>query len=189
MALGKECDAVAVTAADHPVINHTIRDLREQGKPVVSYITDQSAPERAAYVGTDNWKLGRTAGYLMAQMTNGPGRVAVFIGNHWSADAIGWQPLGWEQWFHAQGARWERGPSSFSTNKVALLIEAALAGEGVMLGWQHMVRRFLDEGRLVVAHPAPVTAGRGNFLRCQTASLQRPAVARFVDHLLASLKA
>ncbi len=82
MALGKECDAVAVTAADHPVINHTIRELREQGKPVVSYITDQSAPERAAYVGTDNWKLGRTAGYLMAQMTNGPGRVAVFIGNH-----------------------------------------------------------------------------------------------------------
>ena len=107
---------------------------------------------------------------------------------HWSADAIGWQPLGWEEWFRAQGARWERGPSSLSTNKVALLTEAALAGEGVMLGWQHMVGRLIGEGRLVVAHPAPVTAGRGNFLRCNAASLQRPAVARFLDHLLASLK-
>ncbi|MBI1218604.1 MAG: LysR family transcriptional regulator [Rhodobacteraceae bacterium] len=108
---------------------------------------------------------------------------------HWSANAIGWQPLGWEEWFRAQGARWERGPSSLSTNKVALLIGAALAGEGVMLGWHHMVRQFLEDGRLMVAHPAPVTAGRGNFLRCQTASLQRPTVARFVDHLLASLRA
>lgn len=82
MALGQECDAVAVIAADHPLIGQTIRDLREMGKPVVSYITDQSAPERAAYVGTDNWKLGRTAAWLIAHMTHGPGRIAVFLGNH-----------------------------------------------------------------------------------------------------------
>jgi DNA-binding transcriptional LysR family regulator len=107
---------------------------------------------------------------------------------HWSADAVGWQPLGWEEWFRAQGARWERGQSSLSTNKVSLLIEATLAGEGVMLGWQHMVERYLQEGRLVLARPEVITAGRGNFLRCQTASLQRPAVSRFVDHLLTALK-
>lgn len=107
---------------------------------------------------------------------------------HWSADAIGWQPLGWEEWFRAQGSRWERGQSSLSTNKVSLLLEATLAGEGVMLGWQHMVERYLQEGRLVLARPELITAGRGNFLRCQTASLQRPAVSRFVDHLLHALK-
>jgi DNA-binding transcriptional LysR family regulator len=106
---------------------------------------------------------------------------------HWSADAIGWQPLGWEECFQAQGAGWERAPFSLSTNKVTLLAGAALAGEGVMLGWQHMVRQYLASGQLVIAHPASITAGRGNFLRCQTASLQRPAVARFVDHLLHSL--
>lgn len=106
---------------------------------------------------------------------------------HWSADAIGWQPLGWEEWFRAQGARWDKGHSSLSTNKVALLIEATLAGEGIMLGWHHMIRDLLDTGRLVHAHPAQMTAGRGNFLKCQTASLQRPAVSRFVDHLLHSL--
>ena len=82
LALGKECDAVAVIAADHPLIGQTVRELRELGKPVVSYITDQSAPERAAYVGADNWKLGRTAAWLIAQMTHGPGRIAGFIGNH-----------------------------------------------------------------------------------------------------------
>lgn len=81
-ALGQECDAVAVIAADHPLIAQTIRDLREKGKPVVAYITDQSAPERAAFVGADNWKLGRTAAWLIGQMTHDPGRVAVFIGHH-----------------------------------------------------------------------------------------------------------
>lgn len=106
---------------------------------------------------------------------------------HWSADAIGWQPLGWEEWFRAQGARWDKGPSSLSTNKVALLIQAALAGEGVMLGWHHMIQSLLESGQLVHAHPASVTAGRGNFLKCQTAALQRPAVAHFVDHLLRCL--
>ncbi|MER9052348.1 LacI family DNA-binding transcriptional regulator [Mesorhizobium sp. M0923] len=82
VALGESCDAVAVVAADHPIIGQAIRSLKEIGKPVISYITDQSAPERAAYVGTDNWKLGRTAAFLITQTTHGPGRIAVFIGNH-----------------------------------------------------------------------------------------------------------
>ncbi|MBT9386815.1 LacI family DNA-binding transcriptional regulator [Pseudooceanicola sp. CBS1P-1] len=82
LALGRECDAVALIAADHPVISQAIRTLREEGKPVVAYISDHSAPEKAAYVGTDNWKLGRTAAWFVSQMTHGPGRVAVFIGNH-----------------------------------------------------------------------------------------------------------
>jgi LacI family transcriptional regulator len=81
-ALGGACDAVAVIAADHPVIAQAIRELHEKGKPVIAYITDQSARERAAYVGADNWKMGRTAAWLIGHMTHGPGRIAVFIGNH-----------------------------------------------------------------------------------------------------------
>ncbi|TNC46480.1 LacI family transcriptional regulator [Rubellimicrobium rubrum] len=81
-ALGKSCDAVAVIAADHPLIGQAIQALRAEATPVVAYITDQSAPDRAGYVGTDNWKLGRTAAWFIAQTARGPGRVAVFIGNH-----------------------------------------------------------------------------------------------------------
>ena len=82
IALGRECDAVAIIAADHPLIGQAIRTLRDAGKPVVAYISDQSAPDRAAYVGTDNWKLGRTAAYLIDRMTPGAGRIAVYLGNH-----------------------------------------------------------------------------------------------------------
>jgi len=109
--------------------------------------------------------------------------------SHWSADAIGWQPLGWAEWFRAQGTVWGKAPSSLTTNKVGLLMEAALAGEGVMLGWHHMIARHLTDGTLVYAHPATITAGRGNFLTYRTGAMRRPAVSRFVAHLLGSLAA
>jgi LacI family transcriptional regulator len=80
--LGQRCDAVALIAGDHPLISQTIQSLKARGKPVIAYITDQSAPDRAGFVGTDNWKLGRTAAWFLAQTTPWPGRVAVFIGNH-----------------------------------------------------------------------------------------------------------
>ncbi|MBP6768831.1 MAG: LacI family DNA-binding transcriptional regulator [Reyranella sp.] len=80
--LGEKCDCVAVIAADHPLVSQAIQALRAESRPVVAYITDQSAPGRAGYVGTDNWKLGRTAAWFIAKTTHGPGRVAVFIGNY-----------------------------------------------------------------------------------------------------------
>lgn len=82
IALGKECDAVAVIAADHPLIGQAIRELHHKGTPTVAYITDQSAPERAAYVGADNWKLGRTAAWFISEMSPAPGTIALFLGNH-----------------------------------------------------------------------------------------------------------
>lgn len=82
LALGDACDATALIAADHPLIGQTIHALRLRGRPVVAYVTDQSAPDRAGYVGTDNWQLGRTAAWFIAQTTCRPGRVQVFIGNH-----------------------------------------------------------------------------------------------------------
>lgn len=107
---------------------------------------------------------------------------------HWSSEAIRWHPLGWEEWFQAQGARWRREACGFATNKVPLLIEAALAGEGVMLGIHNLVRRYVESGALVYAHPASINAGRGNFLKCHAAAMRRPIVARFVEHLLQDLR-
>lgn len=82
IALGEHCAAVSVIAADHPLIAQAIQALRADGKPAVAYITDQSAPDRAGYVGADNWKLGRAAAWFIANTTHRPGRVALFIGNH-----------------------------------------------------------------------------------------------------------
>ncbi|MFH7617577.1 LacI family transcriptional regulator, partial [Pseudomonas syringae pv. tagetis] len=78
--LGKRCDADAVNAGDHPLIGQTIQTLKERGKPVVAYITDQSARDRAGFVGSVYCLLGRTAAWFLAQTSPLPGRIAVFMG-------------------------------------------------------------------------------------------------------------
>lgn len=189
--------------ADHPTVGFVILSSDEDDT-----LRNYSGVDLSLLCGNERSEVGEALHFLFpeaAQPVCSPGYLAAhgpfpdaqslnranllhLHERHWSAEAIGWQPLGWEEWFRAQGARWEKGPSSLSTNKVALLIEAALAGEGVILGWQHMVTPWLASGQLVEAHPAVATAGRGNFVKCQTASLQRPAVARFLEHLLASVR-
>lgn len=80
--LAHDCDAIALIAADDPLVGNEINALRDAGKPVVAYMTDQSAGGRAGYVGADNWMLGRTAAWFVAQTTARPGRVQVLVGNH-----------------------------------------------------------------------------------------------------------
>lgn len=80
--LGKQVDAVAVITADHPLISQAIDDLKTQGIPVVAYISDLSAASRAGFVGTDNWKAGRTAAWFLTQLTAFKGNICSLIGSH-----------------------------------------------------------------------------------------------------------
>ncbi|MEZ5720521.1 MAG: substrate-binding domain-containing protein [Paracoccaceae bacterium] len=80
--LGQTCEAIAVIAGDHPLITQAIAELKRKSVPVVTYITELSAPDRAGHVGLDSWKVGRTAAWFVAKTTCRPGRVIVFIGNH-----------------------------------------------------------------------------------------------------------
>jgi LacI family transcriptional regulator len=82
MELGERSDAVAIVTADHPLVSQAIDDLRARGVPVVAYVTDLSAASRAGFVGTDNWKAGRTAAWFISQTAERPGKVFPFIGSH-----------------------------------------------------------------------------------------------------------
>ena len=53
-ALGADVDAIALMAEDHPLIGQAIAALKAKNTPVITFITDQSAPARTGYVGTDN---------------------------------------------------------------------------------------------------------------------------------------
>lgn len=81
-ALAAQVDAVALVAADHPVINQAVEELHAQGVPVFALVTDLSAPHLAGYVGIDNRKMGRTAAWAMAQLCPRPGKVGLILGSH-----------------------------------------------------------------------------------------------------------
>ena len=80
--LGEQCDAVAIITADHPLVSQAIDELRGKGTPVVAYVTDLSAASRAGFVGTDNWKIGRTAAWFVSQTAGQPGKVFPLIGSN-----------------------------------------------------------------------------------------------------------
>lgn len=71
--IGESADAIAVISADHPLVGQAIDELRIKGVPVIAYVTDLSAASRAGFVGTDNWKAGRTAAWFISQTSGRPG--------------------------------------------------------------------------------------------------------------------
>lgn len=79
---GEEADAVALVAADHPRVTGAIDQLHARGVPVLALVSDLSAPNRAGYVGLDNWKVGRTAAWAVANLRRRPGNVAILVGSH-----------------------------------------------------------------------------------------------------------
>jgi LacI family transcriptional regulator len=80
--MGRQVDAIAVVAADHPYVTEAIVRLQQDRVPVVAVISDLTAASRAGYVGLDCWKLGATAGWAMARLCKNPGKVAMLVGNH-----------------------------------------------------------------------------------------------------------
>jgi LacI family transcriptional regulator len=80
--VGRGADGVAIVAADHPNVTAAIDELAATHIPVVAMISDLTAPSRSGYVGLDNRKVGRTAGWLLANMIPAPSAVAIFVGSH-----------------------------------------------------------------------------------------------------------
>lgn len=61
-------------------IEACLADLRTQGIPTVTYVTDVAAPLRLAYVGMQNAKAGATAAYLLGKMApRTPTRVLITL--------------------------------------------------------------------------------------------------------------
>lgn len=80
--MGETADAIAVVTADHPLVSQAIDELRSKGVPVVAFVTDLSAASRAGFVGTDNWKVGRTAAWFINKTARQPGKVFPLIGTN-----------------------------------------------------------------------------------------------------------
>jgi LacI family transcriptional regulator len=80
--LGRSVDVLAAVAADHPNVTRAAERLAERGVPIIALVSDLTAEVRAGYVGLDNRKVGRTAGWFVSRLARGPGKVAVLVGSH-----------------------------------------------------------------------------------------------------------
>jgi LacI family transcriptional regulator len=80
--MGARVDALAVVSVDHPHVSLAIERLKERGVPVFAIISDLTAESRAAYIGHDNRKEGRTAAWIIANTAKKPGKVGIIVGTH-----------------------------------------------------------------------------------------------------------
>lgn len=72
--------AVAATGLDHHDTAAAVAELRAEGIPTFSLLSDFAQGVRESYIGTNNLRVGRTAGWLMAKIARRPGKIAIFIG-------------------------------------------------------------------------------------------------------------
>jgi|SRR6056297_96307 len=81
IALGASCEAVALVAAQHPMVANAIDIVMANGVPVAGLIAPLSASGNVSFVGLDNWKVGRTAAWAFDRMVREPGKVGILVGN------------------------------------------------------------------------------------------------------------
>ncbi len=81
LALGSRVDAIAVVAADHPKVTEAVTELAARGVPVVTLLSELSAPV-AGHFGIDHRKAGRTAAWIVSRLAREQGGVGVLVGSH-----------------------------------------------------------------------------------------------------------
>lgn len=82
LAMGDECDAIAVVAAEHPIVTDAIDRLAARGLPVLALVSPLSAHTIAGYVGLDSWKVGRMSAWALEHLCKAPGKLGILVGTH-----------------------------------------------------------------------------------------------------------
>ncbi|HET6872069.1 MAG TPA: sugar-binding protein [Sporolactobacillaceae bacterium] len=85
-AISSKVDGIITQGLSPSQMTSVINKAVEQGIPVITIDTDAPNSKRAAYVGTDNYEAGVTAGLALAKATHGKANVAIIIGSEVSAN-------------------------------------------------------------------------------------------------------
>lgn len=95
--------------------------------------------------------------------------------------------LQWSSWLEARGWAGAKPRGVLRFSQYDQVIHAALAGQGVALGRLPLLQPLLDEGRLVVVHPARIETDHGYWL-LQTDATPRRAVRLVADWIAAEAR-
>jgi DNA-binding transcriptional LysR family regulator len=85
----------------------------------------------------------------------------------------------WERWFEGAGVKPVKPQPGATFTDPILCLEAAIAGQGVMLAWQLLAADALADGRLVAPFGARAASGLGYYLVTPASSNESRKVAAF----------
>jgi LysR family glycine cleavage system transcriptional activator len=79
--------------------------------------------------------------------------------------------MGWDRWFARSGVTYAVAPGTFRYSNYQFMVQAAEDGEGVALGWHHLIERQVAEGRLLRVGPVARPTGVGYALEYKESGL------------------
>ncbi|MDP3261337.1 MAG: LacI family DNA-binding transcriptional regulator [Tabrizicola sp.] len=79
--LARDCSAICLTSAVHPVVTEALEQIQAKGIPVFALISQISVTGQMSYIGLDNWKVGRTSAWAFANICKTPGKIGILMGN------------------------------------------------------------------------------------------------------------
>lgn len=90
----------------------------------------------------------------------------------------------WHTWFKRVGVESTRSLDGATSNDYSIVLQAAIAGQGIALGWRHIVQPLLEQGILVRATPESVRTEYPFYIIAPESLPLRPPVAALRDWLI-----
>ncbi|MBU0654945.1 MAG: transcriptional regulator GcvA [Gammaproteobacteria bacterium] len=96
----------------------------------------------------------------------------------------------WSMWLELQGIEGVKANRGLHFNHVALALDAAVDGQGVLLSLNHLAQLDIEAGKLCIPFDLPMPLEQAYYvMRPQTVEANQPAVEAFVDWLKAEAAA
>ena len=93
--------------------------------------------------------------------------------------------IDWPGWFARLGVTPSRAAKQLSFNDYSIVVQAALEGQGVALGWRHIVVPLIEQGLLVRPIPQSVATDQPIYIVASRRGKLRPEAAHLRDWLIA----
>ncbi len=92
--------------------------------------------------------------------------------------------IGWREWLEYQGVSSAKLPHDvvFSDNLASM--QAAVHGQGIALGWRHLIRAHLESGKLVIPLQNSYNAGKSIYLVAPASRQIKAGTEKFRDWIL-----
>ena len=103
--------------------------------------------------------------------------------SHWSG--LEHRPITWKTFLEATGSDLDSEDSGLVCNNYEIMIPMILAGQGVGLGWRHLVQELVDNGSLMRPLNVSYKIDRGHYLVVQKDKMANPDIRAFVEWLIA----
>ena len=96
--------------------------------------------------------------------------------------------LDWAGWLARFGVAMDRSTKLFRFNDYSVVLQAAIEGQGVAMGWRHLVAPLITQGLLVRPVPHSVTTEQPIYLVASRRGKLRPEAAHLRDWLIAEAR-